>query len=132
MPTDPSATDALVTERAFFAALVAGDASSLARILSEDFLLIDVMTGGEIERPALLDAVGSGQLAFERIDPIEARVRVYGDTAVITGRTEMRGRFGGAPFGASSRYTHVFVRDGGGWRLSSAQGTRIAPPSSPA
>jgi len=39
----------------------------------------------------------------------------------------MSGAFGGVGVAASSRYTHVFVRDGddGRWRLASAQGTRI-------
>lgn len=58
--------------------------------------------------------------------PSERRVRRYDGTAVVVGRTRMRGAFMAEPFVISSRYTHVFVRDGDrAWRLVSAQGTRI-------
>jgi hypothetical protein len=90
-------------------------------------MLIDVMSGSEVPRGALLEVVGSGQLAFETIEPAEVRCRRYGATAVVTGRTRMSGRYAGAGFGAASRYTHVYVEKGGGeWRMVAAQGTPIA------
>ena len=57
---------------------------------------------------------------------MESQVRLYGITAVITGRTQMSGRFGETHFTAISRYTHVFVKEQSQWRLVSAQGTQIA------
>ena len=42
------------------------------------------------------------------------------------GWTRMRGAYGGAAFEAASRYTHVYVRMDGVWRMASAQGTKIA------
>jgi ketosteroid isomerase-like protein len=123
---------ALHADRDFFAALVAGSVESLAEILSDDFILIDVMMGSEVPREALLDVIGSGQLQFEIIEPAEVRVREYGSTAIVTRRTKMQGRFGGEPFGAHSRYTHVYVEHKGRWRLVAAQGTQIVPPPEPA
>ena len=70
----------------------------------------------------------SGQVKFETIEPAEQRVRLYGTTAVITGRTQMSGLLGGAPFAASSRYTHVYVMQQNEWRLATAQGTQILSP----
>src|SRR5689334_12458266 len=99
-------TDPLAAEKSFFAALLAGNAAALGEIFTDDFIIIDVMQCYEIPRPALLDVIGSGQLKFESIEPDEQRVRRYGDTAIITGRTQMRGRFGGAQFATRSRYTH--------------------------
>jgi hypothetical protein len=116
----------LTAEQQFFSSLIRGDVEALDRILGDDFLLIDVMTGSEVKKPDLLAALRSGQLKFEAIEPLEFQVRLYGITAVITGRTRMSGRFGEAPFTASSRYTHVFVKDQGQWRLVSAQGTQIS------
>ena len=115
-----------VAEQEFFSSLIGGDVGVLDRILSDDFLLIDVMTGSEVKKPDLLAVLSSGQLKFEAIEPLESHVRLYGITAVITGRTRMSGRFWETPFTASSRYTHVFVRDQDQWRLVSAQGTQIA------
>jgi hypothetical protein len=117
--------DPLVTERAFFSALLSRNIDSLDSILADDFLMVDLMAGSEITKPMLLAAVGSCQIKFEAIDPIESKVRVYSTTAIIVGRTEMRFRTGESSFNFSSRYTHVFVLQDGGWQLASAQGTQI-------
>jgi ketosteroid isomerase-like protein len=118
---EPAATD-----EAFFSALERGDARALEQVLSHDFTIVDILRGGVTDRVALIRSVASGELRFQRIELRERRVRRYGDTAVIVGRTAMTGSFLGQPFEASSRYTHVFVgKDDLGWRLVSAQGTRI-------
>jgi ketosteroid isomerase-like protein len=118
--------DPLAADRAFFAALISANLDAIDSLLTDDFLLIDVISGSEITKPMLLAALGSSQAKFDAIEPIESRLRIYAtDTAVVTGRTELRGRVGEAAFTASSRYTHVFVMQDGGWVLASAQGTQI-------
>ena len=117
----------VTVDKQFFAALIAGDAQALDHILADDFILIDVMSGSEITKPAFLAFIGSGQIKFESIEPAENRVRFYPPTAIITGRSQMKGQLGDAPFSASSRYTHVFVDQQGEWRLATAQGTQILP-----
>jgi ketosteroid isomerase-like protein len=118
--------DPLVTERAFFSALLSGNIDSLDSILADDFVMVDLLAGSEVTKPMLLAAVGSSQVKFEAIDPVESKLRIYStDTAVVVGRTEMRFRAGESSFTFSSRYTHVFVLNDGGWQLASAQGTQI-------
>jgi ketosteroid isomerase-like protein len=117
----------LTIDKQFFAALIAGDAQALDHILTDDFILIDVMSGSEITKPAFLAFIGSGQIKFESIEPAENCVRLYQTTAIVTGRTQMQGRLGEALFAASGRYTHVFVDQRGEWRLATAQGTQISP-----
>lgn len=112
----------------FFQSLLKGDGEALKAILTDDFILVDVMGGSEITKPALLEVIGAGQLKFEAIAPADRKTRSYGDAAVVTGRTQMTMRLGNGTASVNSRYTHVFVRAGGGWRLASAQGTQIAPP----
>ena len=118
--------EALVAERRFFDALLTADTRGLGSVLSDDFVLIDVVGGSEIPRQALLEAIGSGQLRFESVDVLDSRVRVHGPAAIVTGQTRMSGRFDGAPFAAHSRYTHVFIEQEDRWRLVAAQGTPIA------
>jgi ketosteroid isomerase-like protein len=126
MPENNAVLDA---EQAFFDALLTADATALNSILAEDFTIIDVMTGSEILRTVFVDAVTSGLVKFKSIDRLEANVRFYGSVAIVTGRTEMGGALQGQPFGAASRYTHVFFKDNGRWKMVAAQGTPISNPS---
>jgi ketosteroid isomerase-like protein len=117
----------LAVEEKFFTALVGADVAGLTAALADDFMLVDVMSGGLVPRDALLAMVGSGDLRFEEIEPVaaETSVRHYPGTAVVVGRTAMRGSYQGQTFTARSRYTHLYVADGAGWRLASAQGTQV-------
>jgi len=120
-------SEPLAAERRFFTGLLDSNVEALDRVLADDFMLIDVMGGPEIPRAVLLYAIRSGQLKVETIEHLDSRVRFYQSTAVITGSTQMSGRFGTMPFTAHSRYTHVFVEQQNEWRLAEAQGTQISP-----
>lgn len=121
--------DARHADDLFFASLRSANVASLGELLSDDFVLVDVMRGGVITRPMLLEALRSGKITFDGIDVIESQARSYGAmTAIIVGRTRMHGRAADAEWSVSSRYTHVFVHDGARWRLASAQGTAIIDP----
>jgi hypothetical protein len=125
----PGNVDALVADRQFFSLLLANDVSKLSDLLVDDFTLIDVMSGSEVDKATLLGVLSSGQLKFHSIDPAETRSRTYGPTSVVTGRTRMVGIYGDAWFEAASRYTHVYVQQNGVWRMVAAQGTKIAAAS---
>jgi Domain of unknown function (DUF4440) len=104
--------DPLTVDTSFFTALVEARLPELDRLLAEDFVLVDVMSGSEVNKPALLAVLASGQLKFANITLVESRVRQYGTSAVINGRTQMSGSFDGMPFAASSRY-HTCLRPTG-------------------
>lgn len=112
-------------EQEFFTALVGADHEALNRLLSDDFQLIDVMTGSVVSKAAFREILGESGLRFDEINRIDYQVRIYGSTAIITGQTEMFGHFNGRRFEMASRYTHVLVEQGNGWRLVAAQGTQI-------
>jgi ketosteroid isomerase-like protein len=116
-------------EREFFTALIEADQAALDRLLTDDSILIDVMTGSEVTKAALIEILASGSLLFDKIDRREYTVRRYGAVAIINGRTEMSGSFEGQRFSLGSRYTHVLVEQTDTWRMVSAQGTQITAPS---
>ncbi|WP_435021638.1 nuclear transport factor 2 family protein [Tundrisphaera sp. TA3] len=120
---------ALVADREFFAALIGGDANTLDRLLSPDFVLVDVMRGGEVPRGDLIAAVGGGLLRFEAFEPAEVKERRHGATAIVSGRTDIVGWLGDATYQIKSRYVHVYVEQDGRWQMVSAQGTPIAAES---
>jgi ketosteroid isomerase-like protein len=121
----------LASDDAFFGALLAADLTALADVLTEDFVIVDVMSGGVTERGALLEALASNVVRFVDIvrDAAEALVRTRPGVAIVIGRTEMTMRLGPDVVRARSRYTHVFAEEDGRWRLLSAQGTSLADPS---
>ena len=123
--------DVLDAEDRFFTALSKGDVEALGSLLAPDCLLIDVLTGSDVRRSALVEAIGSRLLVMESITRLGMQTRMYGNVAVINGETQLVGRFQAQPFKVHSRYTHVYVRGWDGYRLVNAQGTVMASPARP-
>jgi ketosteroid isomerase-like protein len=124
----------LAAERAFFAALLAGEAAVLDGLLADDFVIVDVMAGQAVSRQDFLGAIASGDSAqrLEFVEVVrneaETLVRHRPGVAVVLGRTRMTMRFQGQELTVPSRYTHVWSsEDGDRWRLFAAQGTPEAP-----
>jgi ketosteroid isomerase-like protein len=112
-------------DQQFFDALLAADTTTLDELLADDFLLIDVVRGAEITKNTLLAGVALNMVHFDSIAAHDQQVRYYGDTAIVTGWTEMRMSFEQQSMEVRSRYTHVFFRREDQWRLVNAQGTQI-------
>ena len=108
-PSIKDQSDPLGADRLFFTSLLQTRMEVLNQLLSDDFVLIDVMSGSEVTKSIFLSVIQSGQLQFEAIEAINSRLRLYGTTAVINGQTQMSGQFGEMPFTVKSRYTHVYV-----------------------
>jgi ketosteroid isomerase-like protein/GNAT superfamily N-acetyltransferase len=127
---DSDTREVVACDEAFFAALLAADPDLLGTILADDFLIVDVLSGQVARREELLGAIRSGQLRFAEVTRYaeERSVRLHAPAAVVTGRTQMVMRYQGDEVTAQSRYTHVYTRDSGRWRLLSAQGTPIRAP----
>jgi ketosteroid isomerase-like protein len=115
----------VATEGKFFKALLAGDITALGALLTDDFMLIDVLSGSEFPRDRLLSAFESNEIHFDLVEGSATRVRFYGSAALVTGQTRMVGVAAGSRFAVRSRYTHVYAELAGEWRLVSAQGTPI-------
>lgn len=128
----PESENVIAADNRFFAALLAADEGELDAVLVDDFILVDVLSGGQVLKLELVPLVVSGKLVFENVglDRADQLVRLYGSAAVVTGSTDMSGRYEDQPWSARSRYTHVFVQRDGAWRLASAQGTPIVEPAS--
>jgi ketosteroid isomerase-like protein len=86
-------------------------------------------SGAVSSREQALARVRSGDVKLASIDVDDELVRVYGDTAIITGRVDVRGTFKGQPFEHKARYTRVWVKQNGEWKLATFQETPIAPPA---
>jgi ketosteroid isomerase-like protein len=107
-------------------ALVRGDAAALDRIYSEEFIY--TTPAGEVrDKAQQLNFTRSGDLKLESGRSDEVRIRVYGNTAVMTGRFTARGKFRERSIDVRERYTAVWVKRRGRWQLVAEQGNFIRP-----
>jgi len=106
------------------AAVVDGDAGALSSLLSED--LTYTHTTGQVEnKEQFLAGITSGKLDYQSIQPSEVQVRVYGDAVVMTGRAEVKVNAQGKDLALALRFTSVWVKGDGGWRMAAWQSTRL-------
>ena len=97
-------------------AQIHADASSLDRIYAPDF--IGVGPSGRVRtKPPVISDFTSGDLKFQSITTDDVQVRVYGDTAIETGRSTMIGQDKGQTVPRDTRFTRVWVKQHGRWRL---------------
>jgi ketosteroid isomerase-like protein len=97
-------------------ALVAGDAAALNRYYADDFQIID-------DDGAVHDKKNQVQFMTQEVDLLNARgddvkVTMLGrDSALVTGRFAGRYRYKGKEENFTERYTSVWVRKDGQWRV---------------
>jgi uncharacterized protein (TIGR02246 family) len=97
-------------------AQIHADATALDRIYAADF--IGVGPSGTVRtKPQVILDFTSGDLKFQSITTDDVQVRVYGNTAVETGRSTMNGQDKGQTVPRDTRFTRVWVKQQGRWRL---------------
>jgi ketosteroid isomerase-like protein len=104
--------------------MVDNDAAAIGRYMSDDWTIIG-SDGGIIDKATFLALVSSGTLTHDVMESDDFRVRVYGDTAVVTSRGVSGGTFQGRPFREVERVTCVFVRQSGQWKCTLTHLSRI-------
>lgn len=129
---DPTALKAALAAQAdrWDKAIVARDRTAIEANLADDFRQID--GGANVETKAsFLEGLMDDAL---RIDPYTVEdfdVRLYGDVALLSGRTRMTGLYAGKPFSSHYRYIDTYVRRDGVWKVVSVQITKVPPPAAP-
>jgi ketosteroid isomerase-like protein len=97
-------------------AQITADTLTLRRIYADDFLGIGP-TGVVRKKADVIADFTSHALTYQSITTAEVRVRVYGNTAVETGRSTMVGQDRGKAVPRDNRFTRVWVRTAGRWQL---------------
>ncbi len=114
----------LSREAAKIQAMVQADAKALGEILRDD--LIYIHSSAQVDnKERVIDEIVSGLLKYSAVETSEMGVRVYGDTAVVTGRAVLKASSKGKPMEIPVRFTEAWVRSKGVWQLATWQATRI-------
>ena len=97
-------------------AQIGADTVALNRIYADDF--IGVGPSGTVRtKPQVISDFTSGGLKFQSITTDDVQVRVYGNTAVETGRSTMIGQDKNKVVPRDNRFTRVWVKLHGNWQL---------------
>jgi ketosteroid isomerase-like protein len=108
-------------------AQIGADGAALDRLYAEDF--IGIGPSGTVRTKAQVIAdFTSGSLKFQSITTDEVRWRVYGDTAVETGRSTMIGHDRGKAVPRDNRFTRVWVKQQHRWQLVANHYSLLVPP----
>jgi ketosteroid isomerase-like protein len=106
------------------------DASALQRILSEDWVGID-FEGTVLNKAQAIEGIDSGSGSLESTVLRDMKVRIYGNTAVLTGTDTEEGQYHGKDSSGKYLWTDVFVRRNGRWQAVSSQSTKLTRETGP-
>ena len=107
----------------YVAALKGKDAAALERIWADDLTFVNA--GGAVQTKAQrLADIRSGANKFDTLEPAEQTWRVYGDAAVTTSLSTIKGQYGGQEVSGRFRVTQMYVRRGVAWQIVAIQMTR--------
>jgi uncharacterized protein (TIGR02246 family) len=106
-------------------ALMASDVKALDDIIDDDYT--HVLSYGTFRTKAeFLEDIAKGRFSFELYENETNHVRVFGDTAVVTGTYRNIVRERGTPKPMKhARHLRVYVNRGGRWKLVAFQSTEI-------
>jgi ketosteroid isomerase-like protein len=111
-------------EKEMLDAVLKGDASANERYLADAY----VFTGpeGDVQdRAQNIKDLKSGDLKLQSASLDDAKVHVYGDTAIVTYSSIDKGTYKGKDISGKTRWTDVFVKRNGRWQLAATHGSHV-------
>ena len=105
---------------------VQGDAAALSRIFADDLVVV-VPGMRQMSKADSLAVFKNGVMKFDRYESSETQIRVYGDTAIVTGRIKRTRTVAGTIREDDWRFTKVFLRRGGNWQAVQFHASNVAP-----
>jgi ketosteroid isomerase-like protein len=114
--TDPASSKILAFEGKWNDTYRRGDAAGMASLLSDDFI-ITVEDGTTFSKSGYLAQTADSELRVLISDMSDLKVRMHGNTAVVTGAYHEKGTTKGKPYESHDRFTDVWMKTTDGWQL---------------
>ena len=95
-------------------AIVQNDVEEISRYMSDDWVCV-ATDGGISSKEHFLNWIKSGDLIHTRMDTDESRIKVYGNTGIVTGKGTSGGTYKGEPFSFYEWSTSVFTWENSQW-----------------
>jgi Domain of unknown function (DUF4440) len=112
-------------ERDACKAFLDADPAALELVLTDDFTL--TLSNGEVStRANEINELRSGKVHYDVFENYDMKARLYGDkTAVVLGKTHVKGMSEGKPFDRVVQFTDTLVKRDSGWQLAAGHVSRI-------
>ena len=111
-------------------AMMAADINTLDELIDEQCTHIE-SNGTSRTKAAFLADVAKREFSFDLFEIEENHIRIFGDTAIVTGTYRNIVRVRGNPNPIKhARHLRVYVNRDGSWKLVAHQATEIAPKTS--
>ncbi|HZS68586.1 MAG TPA: nuclear transport factor 2 family protein [Burkholderiales bacterium] len=114
----------LALEERRFAAMIARDFAKL-EMLVHDELRYTHSSGVTDGKASWLDSMRLGRVKYKSAQCSEQQVRIYGDTALITGRAHIEAEIGGQPKTLKLLFLNAWTRTPQGWQFVAWQSTPL-------
>jgi ketosteroid isomerase-like protein len=104
------------------------DAATMDRILADDFVLV-TGRGQVFTKADLLKDARDKSTVYEHQEELEQKVRVWGDTAVVTALLWIKGTSQGKTTDRKLWFSDTYVRTPKGWKYVFGQSSIALPPT---
>jgi ketosteroid isomerase-like protein len=111
-------SEVMKAEREYVAALLKSDAAAFSRLFASNYV-VTKNTGQTMSKAEHIAYVKSGASKFRRAEITDVTVTLAGNAAVVTGQLSSDQTDETGAHSATSRYTHVWVKQNGRWRMVS-------------
>jgi ketosteroid isomerase-like protein len=109
------------------AAMIAADCPVLSELFADD--LVWTHSSARVDTKAnFLKALAAGTTRYLEIKRSDEKFRVHGNFAVITGLVEMHAVVNGSEKQLRNRYTSIWCRRNGAWKMIMWQSTAVGTP----
>ncbi len=108
------------------AAVKRNDAAAMDKILADDFILV-TGRGQVFTKSDLLDSARKKTTVYEHQEDTEQKVRVWGNTAVVTALLWIKGTTDGKTSERKLWFSDTYVRTPSGWRYVFGQASLPLP-----
>ncbi len=105
-------------------AILHGDSAALERMTSDDYTFV-TLRGEMLTKAAIVQNFRSGVAKYQSREISDLNIRVYGNSAVVTGRAIQKGAENGKDYSGNYWFTRVYINKGGRWITVALQTTLI-------
>ena len=105
-------------------AVVTNNVKQMDHLLADDYLGISA-NGTVATKAEELAQRRAGTVRIQSLTLSDIKVRVYGKTAVVTSRAELTGVNGESDISGNYRYTRVYNKRFGQWKIISFEASRM-------